>query len=85
MAKQYLLTDREVKQAQCPKGKGFIYLNDGNGLRLRVRENGTKTWLHRWKINGQEKSNSLGSYPEVSLTQARDLLLPRLMNREIAL
>lgn len=73
MAKQYLLTDREVKQAHCPDGKGFIYLNDGNGLRLRVRENGTKTWLHRWKINGQEKSNSLGSYPDISLTQAREL------------
>lgn len=73
MAKQYLLTDRELKQTRCPEGKNFIYLNDGDGLRLRVRKNGTKTWLHRWKINGHEKTNSLGSYPEVSLTQAREL------------
>ena len=71
MAKQNLLTDTLIKAAACPTSKDFIYLNDGSGLRLRIRSNGTKTWIHRWKINGVEYTNSLGGYPKVSLKVAR--------------
>ncbi|CAM8344602.1 XerC Integrase [Candidatus Methylopumilus universalis] len=71
MAKQNLLTDRLIKEAACPLSKNFVYLNDGSGLRVRIRPNGTKTWIHRWKINGVEYTNSLGSYPQVSLKDAR--------------
>lgn len=74
MAKQNLLTDRLIKEATCPPSKDFVYLNDGSGLRLRLRPNGTKTWIHRWKINGVEFTNSLGSYPQVSLKDARTKL-----------
>ncbi len=71
MAKQNLLTDRLIKEAVCPSSQNFVYLNDGSGLRLRIRPNGTKTWIHRWKINGIEYTNSLGGYPKVSLKDAR--------------
>lgn len=71
MAKRNLLTDRLIKETSCPSSRNFIYLNDGAGLRLRIRPNGTKTWIHRWKLNGTEYSNSLGSYPLVSLKEAR--------------
>lgn len=56
MAKQNLLTDRLIKETSCPSFRDFVYLNDGAGLRLRIRANGTKTWIHRWKVNGTEYS-----------------------------
>lgn len=83
MAKQYLLTDRQVKEALCPTGKNFIYLNDGGGLRLRIRPNQTKTWIHRWKVKKTEYNNSLGSYPEVSIKEARELKIKdRLLTKQ---
>jgi len=74
MAKHNLLTKRQIKNAVCPADKNFLYLNDGAGLRLRIRSNGTKSWIHRWKINGIEYSNSLGEYPYFSLKDARSQL-----------
>ena len=43
------------------------------GLSLMVRPNGTKTWLLRYRRPGTGKENflSLGSYPDVSLADAR--------------
>lgn len=75
MAKQNLLSDRLIRESTCPRTQNFIYLNDGSGLRLRIRPNGTKTWIHRWKINGTEYTNSLGCYPQVSLKDARIKLI----------
>ena len=75
MAKHNLLTERQIKNAVCASDKKFIYLNDGAGLRLRIRSNGTKSWIHRWKINGIEYSNSLGGYPYISLKDARSQLI----------
>jgi len=48
-------------------------LNDGHGLSLRVRTNGTKTWLIRYRRPGTGKENflSLGPYPDIGLTEAK--------------
>lgn len=48
-------------------------LADGNGLALRVRPNGTRTWLLRYRRPGTGKENflSLGPYPDVALADAR--------------
>lgn len=64
-----LLTDAQVKNAK-PKEK-LYYLPDGGGLRLRVRTNGTKSWLLRYRNAGLENTSSLGSYPTISLSDAR--------------
>jgi len=55
-----------------PKPKPYL-ISDGQGLSLRVRTNGTKTWLIRYRRPGTGKENflSLGPYPDVSLTEAR--------------
>ncbi|WP_428637441.1 integrase arm-type DNA-binding domain-containing protein, partial [Shewanella sp.] len=37
------LTDKQISNAK-PQDKEYT-LFDGNGLRLRVKPNGTKTWL----------------------------------------
>ncbi|MEA3097274.1 Arm DNA-binding domain-containing protein [Caballeronia mineralivorans] len=49
------------------------HLSDGQGLSLRIRPNGAKTWLFRYRRPGTGKENflSLGPYPDVTLTEAR--------------
>ena len=66
--------EKLLSEAQCKAAKpkeALYYLNDGGGLRLRIRPNGSRHWLFRYRIFGKEKSTSLGSYPQVSLKQAR--------------
>jgi integrase len=65
------LTNTEVKQAK-PKEKVYS-LSDGSGLQLRVKPNGSKNWLLDYYRPHTKKrtSLSLGSYPEVSLADAR--------------
>jgi len=44
---------------------------DGLGMYLEVRPNGSKLWFLKYRIDGKEKRLGLGSYPEVSLADAR--------------
>ena len=69
MAGEKLLTDSRCKAAK--RKEKIYYLNDGHGLRLRISPNGSRIWLLRYRIDGKEKTMSLGSYPIVSLTIAR--------------
>ena len=69
MAAEKLLSEAACKAA---KAKGSIYyLNDGAGLRLRVRPDGSRTWIYRYRLNGKELSAGLGAYPTVTLQIAR--------------
>jgi integrase len=69
MAAEKLLSEAACKAA---KAKGSIYyLNDGAGLRLRVRPDGSRTWIYRYRLNGKEMSAGLGAYPTVTLQIAR--------------
>lgn len=65
------LTNTEVKQAK-PKDK-LYKLSDGEGLQLRVKPNGTKTWLLDYfkPYTKKRTSISLGTYPSVTLADAR--------------
>ena len=47
------------------------WVNDGNGLYIRIRPNGTKTWVLRRKIRGRTKKTTLGTYPGITLKRAR--------------
>jgi integrase len=69
MAAEKLLTEAACKAAK-PKTKVY-YLNDGNGLRLRIRPNGSKTWILRYRLGGNEMSSGLGTYPNITLQIAR--------------
>ncbi|WP_077340022.1 integrase domain-containing protein [Pseudocolwellia agarivorans] len=73
MAKVTPLTNTEVKQAK-PKDTAYK-LSDGSGLQLRVRPNGTKTWLLDYLKPFTKKRTSLsfGSYPDISLADARKM------------
>ena len=74
------LTDTKIKTAKA-KGKDYK-LFDGNGLFLLVTKRNTKLWRLKYTFNNKEKLLSLGSYPNVTLNQAR--LLREKYKSEIA-
>ncbi len=65
------LTNTEVKQAK-PRDKDYE-LSDGDGLTLRIRTSGTKTWLFKYHKPYTKKRTNLafGNYPDLSLADAR--------------
>ena len=48
-------------------------LADGNGLWIVVDRNGNKRWISRITINKKRYQRGLGSFPKVSLTDARTI------------
>lgn len=63
------LSDREVKEADY---RDKIYrLYDGGGLYLHVTPSGGKWWRFKYRFKRKEKSLSLGTYPKISLEDAR--------------
>ena len=64
------LKDTEVKQTK-PKEKQY-YLNDGGGLRLQIKPNGSKIWVFRFMLNGSSKETTFKSYPTTTLKEARE-------------
>ena len=71
MAKAHRLKDSQVRAFKPYLRKKDRWENDGNGLYMRVRPNGTKSWVLRRKINKTTKKNTLGHYPETTLRIAR--------------
>lgn len=63
------LTDPIVKAAK-PQEKPFT-LSDGKGLALHVQPQGSKWWRFRYRFNGKPGFLSLGTYPDVTLKEAR--------------
>lgn len=53
-----------------PKAKRYS-ISDGNGLTLRVHPSGTKTWLVRNFIDGKVRDKVIGTWPDMTLMQAR--------------
>ena len=63
------LTDMQAK-ALKPQEKKYA-VSDGHGLILEVRPNGAKYWIVRMWRNGKEIRRHLGSYPQMSVKEAR--------------
>jgi integrase len=53
--------------------QGKYHDGGGSGLFLRVEKNGSRRWLQRTTINGNRREIGLGSPPNVSLADAREL------------
>ena len=66
------LTDTAIKKAK--PGPSPAKMGDGKGLYLLVTESGSKLWRWKYRADGKEKVMALGSYPDVSLAQARDAM-----------
>ncbi|MBP2080989.1 integrase [Pseudomonas sp. PvP089] len=65
------LSELKVKSAK-PAEKDYV-LFDGGGLQMRVRSNGSKLWNfnYRHPVTKKRINMGLGTFPEVSLAQAR--------------
>lgn len=63
------LTDTAVRNAK-PKDKPYK-LGDSRGLFLLVQPSGGKLWRLKYRVEKSEKKLALGTYPEVSLSDAR--------------
>jgi len=66
------LTDLNVKQATPDSDGKDKWLNDGQGLRLLVKANGTKAWRFGYRFDGKQKTLAIGTYPDVTLKKARE-------------
>ncbi|WP_409497922.1 integrase domain-containing protein [Pseudomonas fragi] len=65
------LSELKIKSAK-PDEKDYV-LFDGGGLQMRVRSNGSKLWNfnYRHPVTKKRINMGLGTFPEVSLAQAR--------------
>ena len=65
------LTELGIRKSTCgPKQKK---ITDGKGLYLLVHPNGSKYWRMKYQFSGKEKTLAFGVWPEVSLTEAREM------------
>ncbi|WP_187647225.1 tyrosine-type recombinase/integrase [Nitrosophilus labii] len=66
------LTDKTIKEAKTKEKEYKI--PDGDHLYLRVRPSGTKTFvfIYNSPIDGKRKTLTIGTYPQITLKQARE-------------
>lgn len=63
------LTDTAIRNAK-PKDKPYK-VADAQGLYLLVNPRGSKLWRVKYRKDGVERKLALGSYPEITLAEAR--------------
>jgi len=67
------LTDTQVRKAKASDKPTRLF--DGNGLYLEISTAGGKLWRFKYRFGRKEKRLAFGTYPEVSLAQARELTI----------
>lgn len=65
-----MLTDKALKAFVAQKAHGKK-LSDGGGLYILITPAGSASWRIKYRIEGKEKTYSIGNYPQVSLAAAR--------------
>ena len=81
MSRQLDPTKRKLTDVLCKSSKPrtdekdglkAVKYSDGYGLNLEVRHD-SKFWFYAFRINGKQLKLSLGSYPTVRLSDAREM------------
>ena len=65
------LNDRQIKNAKPTETGKKTKLFDGGGLYFEVTPAGGKIFRLKYRIDGKEKTFTIGKYPTVSLVEAR--------------
>lgn len=66
-----MLTDIKLRSL---KPRATVYrVADAAGLCIEVAPSGAKLWRYRYRFNGKASMLSLGEYPSVALSEAREL------------
>lgn len=63
------LTDMAIRNAKPAEKQQKLF--DGGGLFVLITPAGGKRWVLKYRFESKEKSLALGTYPEVSLVEAR--------------
>ena len=63
------LTDAKIRKAKALESDYKLF--DGGGLFILIKKNGAKSWRLKYRFNNREKTLSIGTYPDVSLAEAR--------------
>ena len=61
----------DVKIKNLKPGAKLAKYADGGGLTLVVTPSAGKNWRFRYRFDGKEQTLSLGSYPVITLAEAR--------------
>ena len=64
-----MLTIQEIKKAKAGDKPRKLY--DRDGLYLVVTAAGGKLWRSKYRVNGREKTLSIGPYPKIGLAEPR--------------
>lgn len=64
------LTEVAVRNAKA--SRKAVKLSDGGGLHLLITPNGSRLWRMQYRFDGKQKQLSFGSYPSLSLKDARN-------------
>jgi len=64
-----MLNDTQIINFK-PKDK-LYRVSDSHGLCIEINPNGSKLWRHRYRFNNKATMLALGTYPEISLLDAR--------------
>ncbi|WP_224983013.1 tyrosine-type recombinase/integrase [Geomonas agri] len=62
----------EVKVRTAKPAEKQVKLSDGGGMYLLVTPSGGKCWRLKYRFLGKEKVLAIGTYPEISLSEARE-------------
>lgn len=68
------LTDRALKSVLNKLSDKECWLQDRDGLAVRVSKKGKLTWTFRYRHAGRPKLFKVGRYPDISLADARDIV-----------
>ena len=66
-------TDRWVRALKARPERYDVSEKNGRGLWIRVFPSGAKSWVYIYKHRGRIRRMTLGTYPDVSLAEARSL------------
>lgn len=64
------LSDLQIKKL-APRNARFE-ISDGKGLSLRIMPTGKKSWVFRYMIDGTARRMTIGNYPTMPLSEARE-------------
>ena len=68
------LTAQAVEALKPPaKGRAELWDEQVRGLGLRVTERGVKSWVVMYRTSGTQRRMTLGHYPNLKLSDAREL------------
>lgn len=65
------LTDRSLKSLRTSKSRDMFWDSVLPGFGVRVTQNGRKTFVVRYRLNGKRPRVTIGSYPAFGLADAR--------------